>query len=202
MKKIILLLAASNIMLPVMTYILTKKYYEKRINKEVTNQIDILLPELQKAAEAMKSVDISEEEPKPEEKKEEGIEPKNPPLNDMVKRYSDYTSYYASGSKEESEKQEEPPHRLNKVREIIDDRKLGERWGLESIETYNLYSDHVLTDADNNIVTDPDETVGADTIENFRIHVKNGSVCVRNYELETDFEILDQPRRYADIRKE
>ena len=201
MKKLIILLAASNIMLPVMTYILTKKYYEKRINKEVTDRVNSMLPELMKAVD-ISSEEPQKEEPKPEEKKEEGIEPKNPPLNDMVKRYSDYTSYYASESKEESEKQEEPPHRLNKVREIIDDVKLGERWGLESIETYNLYSDHVLTDSDNNIVTDPDETVGADTIKNFRVHVKNGSVCVRNYELETDYEILDQPRRYADIHKE
>lgn len=66
------------------------------------------------------------------------------------------------------------------------------------IRSLTYYPDGVLTDEDNNIIEDVDSLVGEDSLSHFGEYEED-SVFVRNAELETDFEILMDPRNYADL---
>ena len=79
--------------------------------------------------------------------------------------------------------------------EIIDEDIFDSNSAYEGI-TFTLYSDGTLTDEQNHIVEDPENSVGTYTVERFNALEHNGAVYVRNHETNTDFEILRDLRSY------
>ena len=72
----------------------------------------------------------------------------------------------------------------------------------ESYSTVNLvlYADGALVDYNNDIITDADECIGADYINHFG-DFEEDAVHIRNDILKCDYEILKDPRQYAQIVK-
>jgi hypothetical protein len=68
------------------------------------------------------------------------------------------------------------------------------------METLFYWADGVLTDDDNNIIEDVDDVVG----NGFEYHFgeyEDDSVHVRNEKYKTDYEILREERKFADVNK-
>lgn len=66
-------------------------------------------------------------------------------------------------------------------------------------ETLTYYADGVLTDWYNDIIENPENTVGKDVLENFDKYADGDTVYVRNDNHMTDYEILRDRRKYADV---
>lgn len=60
------------------------------------------------------------------------------------------------------------------------------------------YSDKILTDEDDNIIEDVERMVGEESLNHFGEY-EDDSVFVRNDERKTDYEILLDERRFADV---
>lgn len=80
---------------------------------------------------------------------------------------------------------------------IITPDEFGELGDYETI-SLTYYSDDVLADDADQIVDDIDETVGNDALIHFGEYEED-SVFVRNDRRKTDYEILRDYRKYADI---
>ena len=82
---------------------------------------------------------------------------------------------------------------------IIPPEELG---NIEDYDTTSFYytSDGILIDLHNVIVDDPEEIVGCGFEEHFGEYEDN-SVCIRNYKLKCDYEILLEERTYYEITK-
>ena len=81
--------------------------------------------------------------------------------------------------------------------EIIDEDIFNTNGAYEAI-SFTLYSNGVLADELNHIVTDPENNVGVYAIEHFNELERNNAVYVRNHETKTDFEILRDLRSYGE----
>ena len=70
----------------------------------------------------------------------------------------------------------------------------------EGYETISLiyYADKVLTDDDNELVEDVENTVGTESLTHFGEY-EDDSVFVRNDRLKADYEILLDTRNYSDV---
>lgn len=68
------------------------------------------------------------------------------------------------------------------------------------IESLTYYADGVLTDDWDNRITDVEGTVGIDSLTHFGENEDDEDVVyVRNHRLETDYEILRDLRKFADV---
>lgn len=85
----------------------------------------------------------------------------------------------------------------HKERDIIDVDIYDSNPEFDSV-SYTLYSDGVLADELNEIVYDPENSVGRDTVERFNALEHNGAVYVRNYKQKMDYEILRDLRSYSE----
>ena len=206
MKKLVILLGITSVGLPILTYILTKKHYEKLAKTEVEAAINAFSAEVKSFIDNSSQKQENQAEEPAEINKEDilPISDKKPELTDYVSRYNkiDYSSYFKPGTETQKEKTEdiqpeEMPKGSAEIRKQITDRELGELWGLNSVETFYFYADGTLTDSNRHIITDPENNVGVDALREFHMHAVNGSLCIRNYELSTDFEILYEPQEYA-----
>lgn len=70
----------------------------------------------------------------------------------------------------------------------------------DDYETVSLtyFADSVLTDEDYNLIEDIDNIVGEESLDHFGDY-EDDSVFVRNDRLKTDYEILMDERRFADL---
>ena len=158
-----------------LTYILTKAKYEKK------NYPKPELPE-----------EKTEKKPKPMKRTDEfTLQSVQNEKIDVTKYAEKYKSQYSSLVRDYGQENEKATY------EIIDDDSFGTN-GYEVIE-FTLYADGVLTDKQKRIITDPENNVGRETIERFDELEHNGAVYVRNNKIETDFEILYNPKSYADL---
>ena len=66
--------------------------------------------------------------------------------------------------------------------------------------TLMYFADEVLTDENFELVEDVDDVVGLESLEHFGEY-EDDSVHVRNDRLKCDYEILYDPRDYADVVK-
>ena len=82
---------------------------------------------------------------------------------------------------------------------VISPDELGEKD--YSIISLNYYADGVLADDFDVVIDDVENTVGEDALTHFGEY-EDDSVFVRNDELELDYEILKDMRRFEDIPKE
>ena len=82
---------------------------------------------------------------------------------------------------------------------VIPPEEFGEFDDYEEIGlTY--YADQVLTDDDDELVEDIEDTVGFDSLNHFGEY-EDDSVFVRNDRLKCDYEILLDHRKYSDVVK-
>lgn len=75
-----------------------------------------------------------------------------------------------------------------------------EEFGENDYETssFTYYADGVLTDDNDEIVYDVENTIGSDSLTHFGEY-EDDSVFVRNERLEIDYEILFDTRKYYDV---
>lgn len=84
--------------------------------------------------------------------------------------------------------------------EVIDPNDFGdEEYGYDTV-SLTLYADNVLTYEDGKVIKNVDEIVGRESLNHFGDY-EDDSVYVRNYDSETDYEILADVRKYSDVFK-
>ena len=158
-----------------LTYYLTKARYEKR-------------PVIVKSDALPEPKDKAPEEPKKEAKPQ--AEPQE--KEDIMSYAEKYKQKAAALVRDYSPQQEERP----KI-QIIDADIFDTDSDYEAV-TYTFYSDNILTDEENEVITDYDNCVGKSTIERFDDLEHNGAVYVRNHEYNLDIEILRDLRKYKE----
>jgi len=106
-----------------------------------------------------------------------------------------YTNY-SDMVDEKPEEVKEEPMSVDKPY-VIAPEEFGE---LDDYETISLiyYADQILTDDNNVIVDDIEETVGFESLNAFGEY-EDDSVFVRNDRLKCDYEILLDQRKYSDV---
>lgn len=67
-------------------------------------------------------------------------------------------------------------------------------------KSLTYYNDKILTDEDGDIIDDVDDIVGKDSLDTFGDY-EDDSVFVRDDRRKVDYEILADPRNYADVFK-
>lgn len=110
--------------------------------------------------------------------------------------YEEMTGSLGYSSRSETFKPEEKGVDNVKRPYVIDPNELGET----DYEIFSLvyYSDGVLADDWDNVIEDVDGYVGLDSLTHFGDH-GDDSVCVRNDEMQVDFEIVLDVRPYEDV---
>lgn len=119
---------------------------------------------------------------------------KSKPTKQERKNYSKYTNKLGY-SEEKKPSPLQAPH-------VISPDEFGDQDGYEEI-SLTYYTDGVVTD-DNDRAMDDDEieeTIGKDSLTHFGEY-EDDSVFVRNDRLKVDYEILMDPRTYADLLRE
>lgn len=127
-----------------------------------------------------------------EEKKERVLREK-PDVTDYAKRLDD-CGYVDYASKAETF---EGPRGTYKAPYVISPDEFGELEDYDRI-TLLFYSDHVLTDDNNEVIEDVESTVGVESLNHFGEY-EDDSVFVRNERLRVDYEILLDQRKYSDV---
>ena len=83
---------------------------------------------------------------------------------------------------------------------VISPDEFGENEEFEQI-SLTYYSDHILTDDNDEIIEDVDDIVGIESLDHFG-EFEDDSVFVRNERLKCDYEILLDQRKYYDTHPE
>lgn len=111
------------------------------------------------------------------------------------KEYVDYRTvakeYVSEEDHEEVDKMEASRPR------VISPEEFGELYDYDQV-SLTYYSDGVLTDDWDNPIEDVDDVVGLDSLKTFGEY-EDDSVFVRNDAMRTDYEILRDLRKYADV---
>lgn len=165
------------------TWQLMKARYDKLIQEEVDSV---------KAAFSSPKISITPSEPKPEKSPDEIIQKTDLMGYAAELQKSGYTNYSDPGS-DSKEQDEEPVERPY----IISPDDFGEFPDYEKVSLTH-YADNVLTDEDNEIVDNVDDTVGSDYACHFGEY-EDDSVHVRNDRTRCDYEILRDLRKYMDV---
>lgn len=175
------------------TWYFLKDKYEKLAQEEIDSV---------KRVFSKRNRDISEdvEDEKPEE-------PQTKPVDSTCVNYEralnalDYTTYSAETPvKEEKQEEEETEEPMNDGHPyVIPPEEFGMEDDYDQI-SLTYFSDHILTDENNEIVEDVERVVGFDSLNHFGEY-EDDSVFVRNDRLKCDYEILLDQRRYSDVLK-
>lgn len=107
--------------------------------------------------------------------------------------YTNYTEHSKKASKEEKKgmPMEDKPH-------VISPDEYGEREDYTQISLIYYAGDEVLTDEEDEPVSDLDDIVGADFADHFGEY-EDDSVFIRNDRMKCDYEILKDHRSFADV---
>lgn len=110
-------------------------------------------------------------------------------LEEELEEYAELTNLYSSEKGGAEKVEVAKPY-------VISPYDFGE---IDEFHTISLtyYADGVLEDDEQNIVTDVEELIGEQSLTTFGEY-EDDSVFVRNERLQTDFEILKDPRTYAE----
>ena len=167
------------------TYIYVKDMYAEIAQEEINSVKEAYI---KKAKNLQKDV-ITEDE-----KKEKVDKVKNKNKSDISEyaaklKESGYTNY-SEISQEDNDV--EVPY-------VIAPEDYGENDEYETI-SLTYYSDGVLTDEDDEVITNPGELVGEDFASHFGDY-EDDSVFIRNDDRKIDFEILMDYRTYQDVLK-
>ena len=165
------------------TYMYVKDMYAEIAQEEINSV---------KEAYAEKAKNIQRDVIKEDEKKEKADKAKNKlDISEYAAKIkeSGYTNY-SELSQEDNDV--EVPY-------VIAPEDYGENDEYETI-SLTYYSDGVLTDEDDKVITNPGELVGKDFASHFG-DFEDDSVFIRNDERKIDFEILMDYRTYQDVLK-
>lgn len=165
------------------TYMYVKDMYAEIAQEEINSV---------KEAYAEKAKNLKRDDITEDEKKEKADKAKNKPdISEYAAKLkeSGYTNY-SEISQEDNDV--EVPY-------VIAPEDYGENDEYETI-SLTYYSDGVLTDEDDEVITNPGELVGKDFASHFGDY-EDDSVFIRNDERKIDFEILMDYRTYQDVLK-
>ena len=167
------------------TYIYVKDMYAEIAQEEINSVKEAYI---KKAKNLQKDVNTEDE------KKEKVDKVKNKNKSDISEyaaklKESGYTNY-SEISQEDNDV--EVPY-------VIAPEDYGENDEYETI-SLTYYSDGVLTDEDDEVITNPGELVGEDFASHFGDY-EDDSVFIRNDDRKIDFEILMDYRTYQDVLK-
>lgn len=175
------------------TWYFLKDKYEKLAQEEIDSVKKVF---------SKRNQDISNdsEDEKPEEDQAE-------PADSTLIKYErglnalDYTSYSvetpATEEKQVEEETEEPVNDGSPY--VIPPEEFGMEDDYDQI-SLTYFSDHILTDENNELVEEVDRVIGFDSLNHFGEY-EDDSVFVRNDRLKCDYEILLDQRRYSDVLK-
>lgn len=119
--------------------------------------------------------------------------------NEKVEKraYEIITERYSHNKNDaETDKEEEVKHTMENRPYVIPPEEFGET-GYKKV-SLNYYDDGVLTNENDDVISDVDNVVGKDSLSKFGEYEPD-SVYVRNEREKTDYEILADTRCYSDI---
>lgn len=157
----------------VATWKLLKTKYEILAQEEIDSVKEIF-------ATHKDRIDLDESD---SEETEEDQEADKEELDDVLKK----EGYVAYSNKEKGDDNVEKPY-------VIPPEEFGELDGYETI-SLNYYADGVLTDDDDNVISNINEIVGTDSLTHFGEY-EDDSVFVRNDAMRADYEILLDSRKF------
>lgn len=172
------------------TYAILKERYKRIADEEIDSMREYYKRKLDEIKESISDIDDEEDEA---ESSDENVD------EDTEKKYADYAaiirrSQYNKEDAEEVECMNEPetwPY-------VITPEEFGE-YGYQEV-SLNHYADGVLTDELDQPIEDIEGTVGKDYATHFGEYEAD-SVFIRNDELQIDFEILADLRKFSDLPK-
>lgn len=165
----------------------TLGYFKTKYEKLAQEEIDSV-----KEAFSRPKADVEPPETEPEKIPDEEI-----PKKDLMSYateiskngYTNYSDPDAANTKQEEETVDRPY--------VITPEDFGEFYDYEKISLTH-YADGVLTDENDEIVDNVDETVGSDYADHIGDHEPD-AVHIRNDRLRYDYEILRDLRKYSDV---
>lgn len=178
------------------TYAVLKPKYERMIQEEVDafkKEFVECMNDMQAAADEDESED-DEERPRQidwddlEDLDRSELEDEYDPDSEELAEYEKIVKQYTN--------EEGGAEKVAKQPYVISPYDFGELDGYRQI-SLTYYSDGVLEDDDQEIVTDVDELIGVGSLNTFGEY-EDDSVFVRNERLRTDFEILKDYRTYME----
>lgn len=183
----------------VATWIFTKKYYEKIATEEIES-VKEYYKEKKEKTEEEKVDKVSEDAVLAYDPKEEdsvGI-PERPSVETM-RRYESLAETYKSRIPEEEQKSNFDKKEAIAVSKpyVIMPEEVGDLDHMTS--TLYYFQDGVLTDDEMNPLEDPEDLIGDIKVEDHFGEFEDDVVYVRNEDMETDFEICADERKFSDI---
>lgn len=166
-------------------YIVTSKILDKKYRKIADDEIKSMKEYYSKKYDGNESTDGNESADEDAEDKETTDEKPNPYHTDCPELINEFYKKYAPQNNED-----ESP----KIRIIAPDT-IGDA-GFEIVSMVYYGADSTLVDSNGEIITDFDDLIGADSISRIGEY-GDESVCVRNYTLQKDYEILYDPGYYS-----
>lgn len=211
LSKVLIFVAGAACGAAVTNY-LVKSKYEQLVQEEIDSVKETYARML---ANKSDEDDISEDTETMEAKKKAEVAKEKPSIIEyaaMLQKQG-YTSYsdasessdsndeeeYEDEESEEEEYEEEEQESAIDKPYVIAPEEFGEYDDYEEI-SLRYYADGILTDDQDELVEDVEETVGFDSLNKFGLY-EDDSVHVRNDRLKADYEILRSTSRYSDVRK-
>ncbi len=173
--------------------VVTWRYVEKKYERIAQEEIDSV-----KEVFSKRETDVTEDDEVIREKASNAKEKPNIVEYAAKLREQGYTNY--SDVEPETKKEEVNEESMYiDTPYVIQPEEVGEFDDYEIIGlTY--YADQVLTDEDDKLVEDIEDTIGFDSLSRFGEY-EDDSVFVRNDRLKCDYEILLDQRKYSDVIK-
>lgn len=172
----------------VTTWLLIKKKYEQLTQEEIDSVKEVFSNRKPIIDDSESIDDIQEPQKKTEDK---------PDIIEYTKKlkeagYINYSNVVPENKKQEELETMDKPY-------IIPPEEFGAFDDYEAISLM-YYEDQVLTDDDDELVDEIEDTVGYDSLTRFGEY-EDDSVFVRNDRLKCDYEILMDHRKYSDVIK-
>lgn len=183
----------------VATWIFTKKYYEKIATEEIES-VKEYYKEKKEKTEEEKVDKVSEDAVLAYDPKEEdSVSIPERPSVETMRRYESLAETYKSRIPEEEQKSNFDKKEAIAVSKpyVIMPEEVGDLDHMTS--TLYYFQDGVLTDDEMNPLEDPEDLIGDIKVEDHFGEFEDDVVYVRNEDMETDFEICADERKFSDI---
>jgi len=175
-----------------------KKLLEQHYNQVIQEEIDSVKRAFRRQVKSMSDA-------KPKTAKEIADTPKENPVAETDRgiktrsddKKTDYRAFYPN-KKAAVPKKEEPKEEEKTSHYVIPPEEFGTNAGYEEI-SLTYYSDGTIADDDDNAMSEEDieETIGRESLKHFGEYEPD-SVFVRNDDMRTDYEILQDERSYEE----
>lgn len=166
-----------------------KSFYQKAAQEEIDSVKEVLLRQ-KRENESTVSEPNSNAAARDRSDIRKGTEKELSEYAEKLTRAGYRQRYKDNSEKKEAEQMEERPY-------VISPEEFGENEEYERI-SLTYYSNNVLTDENDDVIEDVDETVGVDSLTHFGEYEED-SVFVRNDARRCDYEILLDQRSYSEV---